>query len=206
MKFTEDFKARCKKVYPDWERLHEKLEEGSDLVGRYLNDSRESGIDYEEILSATSLDELKAAALLIKEQNDLYQDFANGSCWETAKTKQPTPELDFFIFMRNAFNRMPATVDKQNISATEFYQYVCENDGFDALREFLSTHELTGDDNEFLECFYHVQKDWQRQRESEKTSPTKNLASLIAAAQSISDQSAQLTSDLQKHKNSLERE
>ena len=42
--------------------------------------------------------------------------------------------------------------------------------------------------------------------QKEKNIAKESLNDLIAAAKSISDQSAQLTNDLQKHKNSLERE
>ncbi len=74
-------------------------------------------------------------------------------------------ELDFFIFMKNAFNRLPETMDKQNISAATFYQHICENDGFEPLKEFLDVRDLTDADEEFLECFYHVKKEWAKEHE-----------------------------------------
>lgn len=39
MKYPEDFKKHVKKVYPNWEELHNLMEDGDILVGRYLYDS-----------------------------------------------------------------------------------------------------------------------------------------------------------------------
>lgn len=74
MKYTEEFKNKCKQTYPDWDRLHEKLDEGCAWVGRYLSDSR-SSISYKTILQSNSLEELKSIALKEKQKTDLYTEW-----------------------------------------------------------------------------------------------------------------------------------
>ena len=40
MRYTKEFKERCKKVIGHWDKLEEHLEMGSEFVGRVLDDSR----------------------------------------------------------------------------------------------------------------------------------------------------------------------
>lgn len=39
MFYPEDFKNKVKKEFPSWENLHEKLDLGDPIVGRFLNDN-----------------------------------------------------------------------------------------------------------------------------------------------------------------------
>ena len=262
MKFTEDFKARCKKAYPDWERLHEKLEEGSQWVGRYLDDSRESGIAYDEILSATSLEELKAKALLIKEQNDLYCDFVDGNCYEVPTVLNSEIKHKLVELMQKVFDDHPL----EQIGGMHLpYLYlntdgsVIETENTATLKEFMRIHQLGFQNELTLECFYYARQNYlaahqkfnlnapvidddgftgkvvaynpeanmykiehelvngrlpvadgwypperlKHYETQEKGSGKEGLDSLIAAAQAISDQSAKLSNNLQKHKESL---
>lgn len=50
--YPADFIAEVKAVFPDWEKLHQALEAGSDFVGRYLDDSRGLGMNPDEIVQA----------------------------------------------------------------------------------------------------------------------------------------------------------
>lgn len=50
--YSEDFKARVKEVFPDWDEMHEALENGSEWVGRYLDDSRGFSMKPENIVKA----------------------------------------------------------------------------------------------------------------------------------------------------------
>lgn len=75
MFYPEEFKARCKKAYPDNEVLHEKLEEGSEWVGRYLDDGADGKLPVDTILEATSLEELQALAQVEKEKRSLYAEW-----------------------------------------------------------------------------------------------------------------------------------
>lgn len=82
MAYTRDFIDRVKNAYPSSARIHELAESGSEWLGRYLCEKAPKGIYYDEILAATSLKELKMKALHIKEKNELYRDFLNGTCYE----------------------------------------------------------------------------------------------------------------------------
>lgn len=76
MFYPEDFKARVRKAYPDWQLIQEKLDNGSTFVGRLLDDNRSTGLSFETILSATSLEELQDKARAEKEKDDLYAEWS----------------------------------------------------------------------------------------------------------------------------------
>lgn len=59
VKYSEDFKERCKRLYPNWRSLHEAVDNDFEIVGRYLDDSCNDGIDFDVILNSNSLEELK---------------------------------------------------------------------------------------------------------------------------------------------------
>lgn len=75
MFYPEDFKNRVKKAYPNWDELHRRLDEGDDFVGHYLDDSTSTGISFETILSATSLEELKNEARVGQEKVAIYNEW-----------------------------------------------------------------------------------------------------------------------------------
>ena len=72
MIYPKEFSDEVKKAFPDWIRLHNLLNEGSFLVGRALDDNRETGIPLDEVINATSLDDLKIEALKAQKINYLY--------------------------------------------------------------------------------------------------------------------------------------
>lgn len=82
MFYSEDFKARCKKVYPTFERLHKALDENSEWVGTYLKDSADEKISVDIILKATSLEEVQALARVAKEKCSLYVEWRNLSIYQ----------------------------------------------------------------------------------------------------------------------------
>jgi hypothetical protein len=75
VKYPQQFVDRCKKVYPNFPALHNALDTGNVFAGRYLDDSRSMGIRYDEILSAKSLDDLKAMAAREKQKEALYREW-----------------------------------------------------------------------------------------------------------------------------------
>lgn len=76
MKYSFDFKKRCKDLYPEYNRLHELLDTGSLFVRDYLQDAC-GMINEDEILSAISLQDLKEKALIIKKKKGLYKEWLN---------------------------------------------------------------------------------------------------------------------------------
>lgn len=76
MFYPEEFKKRCKEIYPWHKELHKFLETGDHKVGRILEDGVEVfGISFDEILKATSLEELKKRAEEAKVRALLYDDW-----------------------------------------------------------------------------------------------------------------------------------
>ena len=75
MKYPETFIAKCKRVFPNWTQLHKCLDKGSPSVGRMINECAEqTTFHYNEILRATSLEELQQKAQLMKDRRDLVTE------------------------------------------------------------------------------------------------------------------------------------
>ena len=51
MEYPKKFKDRCKKIYPDWDDLHDMLNREQTLAGRYLCDSSLSNIPIKAVLN-----------------------------------------------------------------------------------------------------------------------------------------------------------
>jgi len=80
MKYTEEFKDRVKKLYPNSKQMHEMLDNGNAFLGRLLDDNSPSGISNETILKAKSLTELQQLATTNQAKIQLYKDY-----WEQPK-------------------------------------------------------------------------------------------------------------------------
>jgi hypothetical protein len=50
--YSPEFIKRVKAVFPDWTDLHQALDSGSEVVGRYLNDSQGTPMRNEELVKA----------------------------------------------------------------------------------------------------------------------------------------------------------
>ncbi|MYL81571.1 hypothetical protein GTA51_00265 [Desulfovibrio aerotolerans] len=79
MKYSEDFKQRCRDLFPMWPDLSRDLDSGSVMVGTYLEESRAYGVS--EKLARERPDDARIVAersLAISELYDewvaLYQD------------------------------------------------------------------------------------------------------------------------------------
>jgi hypothetical protein len=76
LKYPESFIKECKNIYPEWIELHDRLDVGSMMVGKYLDDARQvstvSSKIIDEILNAENLESLKEKARNYKARNDLY--------------------------------------------------------------------------------------------------------------------------------------
>ena len=75
-KYSDQFTEAMDAVFPNWRRF-----ESSGLLDRYMDDNIESGIPYQEVLSASSLAELKAKASRIKMKHDLHYALRTGTCF-----------------------------------------------------------------------------------------------------------------------------
>lgn len=86
--FKKEFIDEAKALYPTWGDLHKAIENGSGIIDRYLDDCTPTAIDYREVLAATSLDELKRKAMIIKRKNDLLHAYRSGSCYQTESERR----------------------------------------------------------------------------------------------------------------------
>jgi len=73
MAYTKDLIDEVKELYPDSKEMIAHAESGSVWLGRYLDDSAATGIHYDKILSASSLEDLKTFAMAIKRRVELYK-------------------------------------------------------------------------------------------------------------------------------------
>lgn len=72
MAYTKELIAEVKELYPDMKEMHKLADEGSVWLGRYLDDSCPRAISIHDVLSATSLSDLKKTARGYKRKIDLY--------------------------------------------------------------------------------------------------------------------------------------
>jgi hypothetical protein len=72
MAYTQELINEVKELYPNSPEMHKLAESGGAFLGRYLDDNCQGGISVNEILLATSLDELQKKARLLKRKKELY--------------------------------------------------------------------------------------------------------------------------------------
>lgn len=79
MNCPEDFKQRCKEIYPGFDRLHLMIETGSRHVGLLLNGKAEEAekLLCDIVVHANTLEEVKRAVTEIKSKQKLYLDWCN---------------------------------------------------------------------------------------------------------------------------------
>lgn len=75
MIYPQSFKEKCKVVHPNWKELHDALDEGSKIAGRYLDDARFSQITPQDVIASNNLLELKEKAENRMVKEDLYSEW-----------------------------------------------------------------------------------------------------------------------------------
>jgi len=74
--YPDEFKTRCKLLYPDDQYLHWCLDVGSNQAGTVLRDkARDEGIPYKAILEAKSFEEVQALAKVVQEKVQLSDEW-----------------------------------------------------------------------------------------------------------------------------------
>jgi hypothetical protein len=73
MVYTKELIDEVIELYPDYPEIIKLAREGSGLLGRYLDDNALIAIPLNEILLATSLEELQKKARLYKRKVELYK-------------------------------------------------------------------------------------------------------------------------------------
>ena len=77
MAYSKKLIDEVKELYPDYPEMHKHAEEGSVWLGRYLDDSSQGSVGLDDILTATSLEELQVKARLIKKRKQLYSKWCD---------------------------------------------------------------------------------------------------------------------------------
>lgn len=76
--YPADFVSRVKAEFPDLPSLHSALDDGRDLVGRFLDDNGDENIEPEtiiELIDAGKVDELRAEAQKLCIRGELYREW-----------------------------------------------------------------------------------------------------------------------------------
>ena len=71
--YSPELIREVKELYPNSPEMHQLADSGNAFLGRYLDDSSPSGVPINEVLLATSLDELQKKARNMKRKVDLYK-------------------------------------------------------------------------------------------------------------------------------------
>jgi hypothetical protein len=71
--YSPELIREVKELYPNSPEMHKLADSGNAFLGRYLDDSSPSGVPINEVLLATSLDELQKKARDMKRKVDLYR-------------------------------------------------------------------------------------------------------------------------------------
>lgn len=62
MIYPEEFKQQCREAFPENKELSMLLDSGSRMVGAFLEQVAPTGVDFDVVINATSLEELKEFA------------------------------------------------------------------------------------------------------------------------------------------------
>ena len=79
MQYSQEFIKEVKFLFPDNQTILKLVDNGDEFLGSYLDSTY--GISIDEVLLATSLDELQATARLMKRKAKLYRRW----CEETSR-------------------------------------------------------------------------------------------------------------------------
>ena len=71
--YSPELIREVKELYPNSPEMHQLADSGNAFLGRYLDDSSPSDVPINEVLLATSLDELQKKARIMKRKVDLYR-------------------------------------------------------------------------------------------------------------------------------------
>lgn len=155
MKYKKEFIERVKSVYPDYKGMHELAEEGCELLGRYLDDNRKQGVDYNAVLAASTLDEVKEMAANIKAQNKLYSDFVSGNCYEWHFPFTLT-ETQYTAILKGVYSQMPDNIvvyQSENFKVfTQGYPFKIRTETYYGVRFLISRNSCLNTESECVLC------------------------------------------------------
>ena len=81
--YTPELIREVKELYPNSPEMHQLADNGNAFLGRYLDDSSPTGVPINDVLLATSLDELQKKARNMKRKVELYKKW----CQEDPRPK-----------------------------------------------------------------------------------------------------------------------
>ena len=78
MEYPKHFVDKAKRLYPNWQKLHELLDKGSPFVHSLLYEARPDGnVSLARVLNAETLEELQEYARTQIEKEELYLEWLN---------------------------------------------------------------------------------------------------------------------------------
>ena len=76
IEYPKHFVDKAKRLYPNWQKLHELLDKGSPFVHSLLYEARpDSNISFARVLNAESLEELQEYVRTEIEKEELYLEW-----------------------------------------------------------------------------------------------------------------------------------
>ena len=79
MQYSEEFKQKVLNILGDSEEMRKRLDEGQEIIGRYLDDSRYDNISAKEIVEAVESNNLQGIYQKAKKElaiNELYHEWS----------------------------------------------------------------------------------------------------------------------------------
>ena len=76
LQYPQEFVAKAKRLYPNWQKLHELLDKGSPFVHGLLLEARpEYNVSFTRVLNAESLEDLQEYVRTEIEKEELYLEW-----------------------------------------------------------------------------------------------------------------------------------
>lgn len=76
MQYPKEFVDKAKRLYPNWTKLHELLDNGSPFVHRLLLEARpDHSVSFARVLNAESIEELQEYVRTEIEKEELYLEW-----------------------------------------------------------------------------------------------------------------------------------
>jgi len=75
MYYPEEFKRKCREAFPGDEELNKLLDQESRQIGEFLLFNTPTGVDFDIVINATSLEELKELAVKQKRIGELRKEW-----------------------------------------------------------------------------------------------------------------------------------
>lgn len=119
MKYSQEFINKVKEIYFDRPTIIELAENGSDALGRYLDDNSNFYISPRMILD-TPYEELIAFAEKALEKQELYHLYTTGACYES---KGVEDKMCPILYMQNNYDSDKSDMETKLCKGVPYVSY-----------------------------------------------------------------------------------